>query len=1162
MKKRISILIFAAVAACASFAFAISSAAGNKTNKTVVYKYALLGDTYKVESGLVSAKTPSGEEISSAAETVFLDWAQGSYIFEYGAKIVNLKVYESAPADEVIYGGEIPSVGTAGEAMNFPSARVISGIKRTDGAPDVGEYAVTATLWHEGVKKETVRDIAEGFAFTPSSGGLWVISYRYTDVFGRERSVDSVFSVESRRIILTDILGEYYIGDKISLAETYGFYNGERYSVTARLTLPSGETVTLGKEYVFPAAGSYSLALRAEAGGETVEKTIAITVKTGLASFVTDKNGFGEGVAFENLENVKVENQNALLVNPQSLLFDMTASGATFKYNGVIDLKKLGKNTPVISFTTNNSYGGSVSAIEVTLTDVYDAKRAVTVRFAKNSDITETSLNYDNTLVRASFGSISTAINNYSPLKTDAVAWDTLFSAYWRSPAYVNPDKNYNAADKNHPMNFAYDVGENCVYGYGSYGETSQTGEKWYKIADLEGSSLPVKFEGFTTGEVYLSLKVASGRGDIVVQSIGGKADVTASDYETADGILVGSFDGSVPAVKGVAYALPTYHSDYIKDLTVSVRDENGNETPVTKGSFVAAKAGEYTVSYSGVNVFGKNVSKTFGLKCVERQIETEIGYDVSEEVPFGSVYTIKEPEISGGHGKVSYKIYYCGEEFATGDKVVINDENAPIIVKTVDELGFGNEKSFTLNVDKDVVSFTVDFPRTAIKGSEFTFPEATAKYLLTGENLSYEIYVDGVKAGRTITLPSDKKSVEAEYRTAHGSKKFTLYLKSAAVSGRDALLFDGTAKTTYEGTKITLDAGANEVKLPYRLSPNALRAEFFVMADKLNFNSFSVVLTDKRDVAVKITIKDLKKDNPVLFINGENTGVKIIKRVQTFSSSASAEYAGKDYYNFAIIYENFYNAVLSGRQVLSYVAKDAKGIAFNGFDGGVYADLTFEETTGDVEFVLTRLSNQYFYEASFAEGDKTAPAPYSSKIRLGDANVTKGYELDVSDMAAFDVLQKSSGITLTLTAPDKTKVYENATPAAAGKRVLDKTGVYVLNVVTADESGTSSNVTYRFVVEDRVAPVLMLKGTIPAKVKTGETVKLCGASATDESAVKVKITVIRPDGKVVFPAEGDGNASETTLKVSSAGIYTVIYSAEDAYGNVTSEIHAITAEE
>ena len=109
MKKRIFILIFAVLAACASFAFAISSAA-DKANNPVVYKYALLGDTYAVESGLVSAKTPSGEDIAANSRTVFLDWAQGSYIFEYGAKIVNLKVYESAPEDKVIYGDEVPSV--------------------------------------------------------------------------------------------------------------------------------------------------------------------------------------------------------------------------------------------------------------------------------------------------------------------------------------------------------------------------------------------------------------------------------------------------------------------------------------------------------------------------------------------------------------------------------------------------------------------------------------------------------------------------------------------------------------------------------------------------------------------------------------------------------------------------------------------------------------------------------------------------------------------------------------------------------------------------------------------------------------------------------------------------------------------------------------------
>jgi len=49
------------------------------------------------------------------------------------------------------------------------------------------------------------------------------------------------------------------------------------------------------------------------------------------------------------------------------------------------------------------------------------------------------------TAYRSSFGSVSTAFNNYYPLKTDAVAWDTHFDTLWQSPANTNPDKNYEA---------------------------------------------------------------------------------------------------------------------------------------------------------------------------------------------------------------------------------------------------------------------------------------------------------------------------------------------------------------------------------------------------------------------------------------------------------------------------------------------------------------------------------------------------------------------------------------------------------------------------------------------------------------------------------------------------------------------------------------------
>lgn len=246
----------------------------------------------------------------------------------------------------------------------------------------------------------------------------------------------------------------------------------------------------------------------------------------------------------------------------------------------------------------------------------------------------------------------------------------------------------------------------------------------------------------------------------------------------------------------------------------------------------------------------------------------------------------------------------------------------------------------------------------------------------------------------------------------------------------------------------------------------------------------------------------------------------------------------------------------------MAYVTRDTRGISFAGFTGGVYADLIAEETSGAVEFVLTRVSNQLFYASAFINGDKTGPSLYSSKIRLGNANVSVGYELDVSDIAAFDVLQKSATVSLTLTAPDGTRIFENAAPEAAGKVVLDKIGIYVLHIVATDEGGAKSTVNYRFVAEDKDPPKITVSGEIPLEVKKGQTVKLSGATAKDDSEVAFKITVIRPDGNLDFAAGGKGEVKETSYKFNSTGVYKVIYAAEDAYGNIGYKIYSITAEE
>lgn len=1171
MKKRKAIIFAVSVAACCVCAgVGMISAAGNADgvsgDKSVRYEYALLGDTYTIESGLVSAMKPDGTKISSSENTVYLDWAQGSYTFEYANKIVNLKVYESAPKDKITLSGEIPNDCVAGVSSGFPACSVKSDIVRTDGAPEIEGYKVSAVFSKNGEDVYTVKNVDEAFSYTPAIGGIWQISYTYTDVFGIARFDDYTFSVADKKIIIADTQESYMLGEKISFSADYGYYRGERYDVAISVLTPSGKTEKANNSYLFGETGKYTLTFSAVIDGETVEKRASLNVETGLSSFIADKTGLTGGSEFTNHSNVKGTG-----VSKTGMLFDMSASEASFSYNGVIDLKKLGKNTPVISFTTNNSHGGTLSCVEVTLTDVYDSNNSVTVRFAKNGDTTETKQSYDNTLMRASFGSVSTAFNNYYPLKTDAVGWDTRFDTLWNSPSNTNPDKNYEASKTLYTMNFSFDTETNEIYSYGNFSrigrpDGNESGEKWWKIAELSSSSLPVSFGGFTTGEVYLTLKTVTGKGDIVIDSIGGKSmSVSEADYEDNSSILLGNFNGTILAVKGKEYFISRYTCKYLSDMAIYA-EIDGERSEIKGDSLIPEKAGNYTLIYEGINSFGKKVSKTVSFVCVESQIPIEITYDNSNRPKIGEVYTVGTPVFDGGHGKITYSITINGKTVAAGEKIEVTEDTLKIVIQAMDELGFSQEQTFEVKADKDVLIFDVDFPRTAVSGTEFTFPNATITYHETGENLPYEIYFDGEKITENkISLPSGKTQAEVEYRTSLGSKTFTLFIKCAdTTTGKDALIFDGSAVTTDEGTTITLSAENALISLPYKLSPNGLYFDFFIAEEKMNFDAVTLKLTDRNGTCVTFTIGDITGTSPQLYINGENTSsAAITKRRQTFSSGASEQYAGKNYYAFSIAYENFYKATLNGSIIQTYVTKDVRGVAFDGFAGGVYADISIEEISGDsAEIVITRIGNQLFYSSGFAYGDVTGPSVYSSAFRLGNTNIEKGYVLDVSDLKAYDVLKGDSSVSVTLTNADGSKAYENVSPENAQSCTLSSIGIYLLKITARDSGGAVTNLTCRFVVDDDVAPSLTVSGKIAGTAKVGDTIALGAASATDESAVTIKVCVFCPDGKIDFVAESSGDYSGGKYLLKRSGIYRIVYFAEDEYGNVSSATYLVSVEE
>lgn len=1160
MKKKLFITGLA-FALTASFTAAVAFAnISEGESKPVVYEYALLGDTYETENGLVSAKKPDGTTISAREKSIFLDWAQGSYIFEYKNKTVNLKVYEAAPEDEITYSGEMPAETVAGVRAFFPAATVKSGIVRTDGAPEIGFYEVSATFSHKGEDVYTVKNAGEEFYFTPAEGGIYELNYIYKDVFGRTRSKSFLTNAREEKIVVYNGKTEFSVGERLSLSSAYGFYKGENYAATGKAVAPSGETKTFNDYLIFSEKGKYQITLSSEIAGETAENTFTAEIGASLSSFVTNKSGFSDSSEFINHENVK----NA---PEKGLYLDCTAAESSFDYNGVIDLKKLGKTVPVISFTTNNAYGGNISVVEVTLTDVYDAKKAVTVRFTRNSDVTATSLGYDNTLVRASFGSVSTAFNNYYPLKTDAVAWDTTFYGFWRSAAHVNPDKKYSPAQNLYTMNFSFDYETNEIYSYGNFSrigrpDGNESGVKQWKIAELSSPSLPVAFEGFTTGEVYLSFKVSSGRGDIVIDTLGGinYGSVSARDYATDTDVLIKNFDGSIPAIVGKNYPVPNAESKFISSFTRKVIF-GGEETVLTGDYFVPEKEGKYTLVYSGVNPFGVAAEKRVEFECLKSAIPIEITYG-EEAARYGEAYEIKTPVISGGHGKVVYEIFANGESVSALEKIIVSGEETEIKIVASDELGNTAEKIFKIATEGDAVLFMVDFPRTAIRGERFVFPQATVKYLATGEILSYEIFVNGVKAEDGFVMP-DTNSATVEYRTAKGSKEFVLYLKSAEVkTGGDALIFEGEASTTDEGTRVKVTKDSPVISLPYKLSPNGLYFEFIVLAEKLDFDAVSFKITGGNGVSVKLTVADIQKDFAKLLVNGEDAAVRIEKRKQTFSSSASERFAGKDYYAFSVLYEDFYKATLSGSAIQKYIEKDERGVKFSGFNCGVYADIILENVSeSGAEIVITKISNQLFYSSSFDYGDIVGPALLSKKFRLGNANVGKNYELDVSELSAFDVITGKASVTVTLTSPSGVKICENTATTTAPEIVLTEIGVYLLRITAKDGGNVVTNANYRFSVEDGSAPELIVSEELAKTAKIGDKIKLPAASCTDETAAKVKVVVTRPDGKVDI-IEGGANFEVTEYEIKRAGTYRITYLAEDEYGNVSVKNFIVTAEE
>lgn len=1149
-----------------------TQAAEPNSVRSLEYEYALLGETYFVESGFLGGTTPLGEKIDKSVKSVFLDWASGSYLFEYSTRTVNLKVYERSPEDHFSLEAELPTNMVTGKQYQLPKASIISGINRTDAAPSVGSYSYSMVVkGDEGTVASFQED--EPFQVVFKRGGEYTLSYEYVNVFEESKAFEQKVYVTDQKTILFDLADEYCVGELLALSKVYGSFMGVNFPASVQVTTPSGKILSEEATVLCNEVGEYTLSASCSFGeGSAIHAEKKITVINSLGAFLAEKKSMADGKTVALPESCISNERTALLLKS-------VGTGLAASYHGVVDLREFGREDAFISVIANLNTTEGITGLKITLTDIYDSNNKLSINILKNCDRNSYESKYtcDNATINVSYGSVSTAFNNYYPLKEAAVGWNTTFHPVWVEKAYQDGNSQAGYA----PFMFSYDTSTNKMYAYGKYNTIGRpegdvdNGTAWYLLADLEEKSLPVKFNGFTTGEVYLRVEATGGVGDIALINFGGKtvSTLTERDYQTETDIMLGNFDNSVDGVVGKPYPLPILRqSHFAKSAIVAeLRDPNGEILPYSSENFIPQKSGQYTVIYRVINAFGFEVSKQICFEIVQEATPIQIQYDVPMGLKSNDVYEIQEPTIVGGNGDVTYSMRFNGKNVFAGEFVRIGRTFRLEIVAT-DAFGNTAVENIEAEIDTAVISVQTAIPRSAAAGSKFVAPAVKIYSWEKGEYVEkYTVKINGTQATETI-MPKVGEKIVVEYVTDYGSKSFEVFAVAPVfMSGADVLRFSGSgsAETFRDGTEATVSE-KETISFPYALSANELNLEIMIRAYdfgkvdawgktvyELTYNSLVYTLTGTDGRRIVIELRNLKNDEINVYINGKDTGRTIGKVRGSYEKDESlGDWSEATYYKIVLQYDDVYRILFSGKQFVSNIEKDSDGVSFNGFGSGVFLDVSLGGFNRDIDtasIVFTRISNQNFGTSAFRRGDIVGPAIYSDGV-AANRTLEYGTTVNLSSITGYDVLSGVSATTVEFISPngEKLSVSQNVT--------LNIYGAYVIKVTLTDGNGKTSSYMYTYIVQDSIPPELSVNGMEDKIVELGSNVTVKGAMATDNIALKrIYVTVCRPDYKMSILTEGTSSLEESTFLAAMKGVYKVQYFAVDVQGNISSAVYTVT---
>ncbi len=580
-----------------------------------------------------------------------------------------------------------------------------------------------------------------------------------------------------------DISPTYARGTKLSIPEAKLTLGSNEYDMSSTVVFPDGRCTT-EDGVVLDVAGEYILTYSVEVEGTPYSKEYGFTAEDRFESLFT----YGDNVYCEGeMEIPSYINRENYIGRVEGVKYTFTENNATIKYDGIIDLAKIGfdsshrtgehqvaKPFEFIEFliTPEDNSTKEFNYLELKLTDIYDENNFIRI----DMTAADKTMKYPNTAytgVVACDRYDSIGYDNTNLSTTGANVGTSFYGQVGQEPSSS--------------CRFYFDNDDLNTYVFPHTPEYRVTDKLFDKIKDTNTVGLGNEWFGFTTGEVYLEITVgdmASKKCSIMVLSVGAHNLDAFASGDSVISVVTGDLDGDgdIYDADTLPYALAGANNSYPVFDTIAYNPVGGvlsgvstkvyygesrENIAIANGRFKTEKTGTYYIEYSLLgSAYGD------AKKIVE--VEAKSAYDYGDAPDYilnsqlvssagiGDKVAILKGATVGGSGAWSEKIQVsCKPSYSEEweDIAVLGTETQFFVAEdpgeykidfiSTDLVGTVVTKTHTVTVENDTAPRMKDapIPTFAVKNYSIVFPHVEAQYVSSEgkKDVSLEIFVDGV---------------------------------------------------------------------------------------------------------------------------------------------------------------------------------------------------------------------------------------------------------------------------------------------------------------------------------------------------------------------------------------------------------------------------------